>query len=86
MKILLVTTLTLWSAGAMAATESEKTLFEISSAHLKKIAATEAEAETSAIKSVLSLLESDRPAIKANSVNTEGRDLKAEAVPSGKTL
>jgi hypothetical protein len=86
MKTLLVTTLALWSAGAMAVTDSDKTLFEISSAHLTKIATSDKEEETSAIESVLSILEGDRPAIKANGVNTQGRDLKADAAASAKTL
>lgn len=87
MKSLFVTTLLLWSAGAMAATESEKSLFEMSAVHLNKFTAeVQAENQTAAVKSVLSILESDRPAIKANGVNTESRELKAEAAETAKTL
>lgn len=85
MKILLVTTLAFSAATAMAA-DSEKTLFEMSAARMAKIATAEAEAQTAPIKSVLSILESDRPALKATGVNTEGRDLKAEAAASTKAL
>jgi len=86
MKTLLVTALLFGSSVAMAE-ESEKSLFEISVPHMTKFAAqVQAENQTMAVKSLLDILESDRPSRKAWGVKSEGRDLKAEAGEGSKTL
>lgn len=89
MKSLFIAALGLWSAGAMASTESEKTIFEQSAPHMKKFGLQVlAENQTTAVRSLLAILESDRPALKGLAVNTEGRELKveAEAAEGSKTL